>query len=133
MARYWFARRFPVAEVQNNRMAPVSSEGWAVVALFAGCMVAGAVGLFLFSFAYRQPFIGVVTMAVFAIGGAAIGVVGALGLTRFLSSILYDVKATDPLTFSLAVATLLGVAFLASYLPARRATRIDPVRALRLE
>ena len=51
--------------------APVSSEGWAVVALFAGCMVAGAVGLFLFSFAYRQPFIGVVTMAVFAIAGAA--------------------------------------------------------------
>ena len=70
-AKYWFARRFPVAEVQNNRMAPVSSEGWAVVALFAGCMVAGAVGLFLFSFAYRQPFIGVVTMAVFAIAGAA--------------------------------------------------------------
>jgi putative ABC transport system permease protein len=69
----------------------------------------------------------------FSMGGAAIGVAGALGLTRFLSSILYDVKATDPLTFSLAVATLLGVAFLASYLPARRATRIDPVRALRLE
>ena len=69
----------------------------------------------------------------FALGGAAIGVAGALGLTRFLSSILYDVKPTDPLAFSLAVATLLGVAFVASYLPARRATRIDPVRALRLE
>jgi predicted permease len=69
----------------------------------------------------------------FAAGGAAIGVAGALGLTRFLSSILYDVKPTDPLAFSLAVATLLGVAFVASYLPARRATRIDPVRALRLE
>ena len=51
-------------------MAPVSSEGWAVVALFAGCMVAGAVGLFLFSFLYREPFIGVLTMAVFAIAGA---------------------------------------------------------------
>ena len=69
----------------------------------------------------------------FATGGAVIGVAGALGLTRFLSTILYDVKATDPFTFSLAVATLLGVAFMASYLPARRATRIDPVRALRLE
>jgi predicted permease len=66
-------------------------------------------------------------------GGLVIGVVGAIGLTRFLSGILYNVEATDPLTFSLAVATLLGVAFFASYLPARRATRIDPVRALRLE
>ena len=65
--------------------------------------------------------------------GLAIGVLSAIGLTRFLSGILYDVKATDPLTFSLAVITLLVVAFLASYLPARRATRIDPVRALRLE
>lgn len=71
MAKYWFARRFPVDQVQNNRMGPVSSEGWAVVALFAGCMIAGAAGLFLFSFAYRQPFVGVVTMAVFAIAGAA--------------------------------------------------------------
>jgi hypothetical protein len=71
MNRYWFARRFPVDQVQNNRMAPVSSEGWAVVALFAGCLIAGAVGLFLFSFAYRQPFIGIVTMAGFAIAGAA--------------------------------------------------------------
>ena len=69
----------------------------------------------------------------FVAGGLVIGVLGAIGLTRFLSGILYDVKATDPLTFSLAVLTLLGVAFLASYLPARRATRIDPVRALRLE
>lgn len=47
MAKYWFARRFPVDQPQNNRMAPVSSEGWAVVTLFVGCLVAGAVGLFL--------------------------------------------------------------------------------------
>jgi hypothetical protein len=71
VAKYWFARRFPVGEVRNNRMGPVSSEGWAVVALFAGCMIAGGVGLFLFSFAYRQPFVGVVTMLVFALVGAA--------------------------------------------------------------
>jgi predicted permease len=69
----------------------------------------------------------------FVAGGALLGVAGAYGLTRFLSSILYDVTATDPLTFALAVATLLGVAFVASYLPARRATAMDPVRALRLE
>ena len=65
--------------------------------------------------------------------GTAIGVAGALGLTRFMSNLLYDVKASDPVTFALAVAALLGVAFVASYVPARRATRIDPVRALRLE
>jgi putative ABC transport system permease protein len=69
----------------------------------------------------------------FVAGGALVGVAGALGLTRFMSSFLYEVKSTDPLTFSLAVATLLGVAFVASYLPARRAARIDPVVALRLE
>jgi putative ABC transport system permease protein len=69
----------------------------------------------------------------FVVGGAAVGVVGAVALTRFMSSFLYEVTATDPLTFSLAVATLLGVAFVASYLPARRATRIDPIVALRLD
>jgi ABC-type antimicrobial peptide transport system permease subunit len=65
--------------------------------------------------------------------GALIGLLAALGLTRFMSGLLYGVTATDPVTLSFAVATLLAVAALASYLPARRAVRIDPVRALRLE
>jgi predicted permease len=69
----------------------------------------------------------------FVTGGAVFGVLGAFALTRFLTGILYEVKPTDPTTLSAAVVTLLGVAFVASYLPARRATRIDPVRALRLE
>lgn len=72
MNKYWFARRFPVTEIKANRMAPISTEGWAVVGLFVGCLVAGAVGLFTFSFTYRSPFLGVVTMAVFAlVGGIA--------------------------------------------------------------
>ena len=69
----------------------------------------------------------------FVVAGTMLGVVGALGLTRFLANALFGVTATDPVTFGLAVAVLLGVAALASYLPARRATRIDPAMALRLE
>jgi len=68
-----------------------------------------------------------------AIVGVVLGTVGALLLTRFLSSMLYGVGANDPTTL-LSVATLLiGVAALASYIPARRATRVDPMVALRYE
>ena len=65
--------------------------------------------------------------------GLCIGVAGALLVTRWMSSVLFDVKPTDPLTF-LVVAALLGlVAFLAAYVPARRAMRVDPMVALRYE
>ncbi len=65
--------------------------------------------------------------------GLAVGVAGALALTRLLSSLLFQVKATDPWTF-VAVSALLGlVALAAGFIPARRATRIDPVIALRVE
>ena len=68
-----------------------------------------------------------------ALFGLGIGVVAAAVVTRWMSSVLFDVKPTDPLTF-VAVAMVLGaVAFLASYLPARRAMRVDPLVALRYE
>jgi predicted permease len=65
--------------------------------------------------------------------GIVIGVAGALGLTRFLQSLLYEVQPTDPPTFVAVLLLLVGVSVAASYLPARRAMRVDPMAALRYE
>jgi len=65
--------------------------------------------------------------------GVLVGLAGALALTRVLSTLLFGVSATDPATFILTAGLIVAVSLLASYLPARRATRIDPVLALRRE
>jgi putative ABC transport system permease protein len=67
------------------------------------------------------------------VAGLVLGTVGAIWLTRLLSSQLYGVSANDPMTFSVAILFLLLVAVVASSLPARRATRVDPLVALRSE
>ncbi|MGA3242869.1 MAG: FtsX-like permease family protein, partial [Bryobacteraceae bacterium] len=68
-----------------------------------------------------------------AVIGIAVGLGASLYLTRFLESLLFGVKASDAVTFATAGAVLLGVALLAGYLPARRASRIDPAAVLRSE
>jgi putative ABC transport system permease protein len=68
-----------------------------------------------------------------ALVGAAVGVVVALPVARLASGLLYRVSATDPLTYAGITLLLMGVALLACYLPAQRATRIDPLIALRVD
>jgi ABC-type antimicrobial peptide transport system permease subunit len=68
-----------------------------------------------------------------SLAGLALGIMGALALSGFLSSQLYGVATTDPATYVAVSVVLVTVAFVAGYLPALRATRVDPVEALRSE
>ena len=70
---------------------------------------------------------------ILAVTGVAIGLVGAFALTRVLSAFLFGVGATDPITFTLVSILLMLIALAASYIPSRRALRVDPLTALRAE
>jgi putative ABC transport system permease protein len=65
--------------------------------------------------------------------GVALGLLGAIAFTRLLKGLLFGISASDPLTFGLIAALLVGVALLACWIPARRATKVDPLEALRSE
>jgi predicted permease len=119
----------------------------AVLALLLSCI--GLYGLMAYSLARRINEIGI-RMAVgarscdivkmilkngFILGllGIGIGIIGAIGLSRYLKSMLFELSPTDPMTYGIVVIVLLGVTILACYIPARRAARIDPMEALRYE
>jgi putative ABC transport system permease protein len=135
------------AELAQRRMQVWTLSIFAAVAL--GLAGIGIYGVLAFAVVQRTSEIGV-RMALGARGvdvvrmiagrglmlagiGVAIGVVAALGLTRLMSSMLFGVRPNDPATFAAIAGVLLAVAFAASVLPAVRAARLDPMRALREE
>jgi predicted permease len=95
----------------------------------------GEIGIRMALGAQRRAVVRMVLREVLMVasGGLAIGMAVALGMSKFVASFLYGMKANDPLAFTLAVLTLLSAALLAGYLPARRASRIDPLTAVRHE
>jgi len=149
----------PVGEVRTMERVVAESESmgsrrtvmvvlgaFAAVALLLAAV--GVYGVISYSVVQRRPEIGVrmalgagsgevrrmvVRQALeLAATGVAIGAAAAFALTRFLAKLLYGVSAADPATFAAAAALLVGVSILASYLPARAATRVDPLAALRV-
>ena len=68
-----------------------------------------------------------------AVAGVAVGIVGAIAVSRFIKSLVYGVGPTDVVTFAGVAVLLVAVAGVAAYIPARRATRVDPLVALRAE
>lgn len=141
-----------LAQVRSGSLA-LSRVSMALLSAFAVLALAlGAVGIFgVISYlvarrtreigvrmalgARRQNVVGLVVGAGMrlALVGLAVGVIAALGLTRLLDSLLYAVAPADPTTYITVAIVLALVAFCASYLPARRASGIDPIEALREE
>ncbi len=130
-----------------RRASSVLIAGFALLALVLACI--GIYGAMAYAVAQRTPEIGL-RMALGAqradvlrmvmglsfrltLAGVAIGLAGALASTQLLTSLLFEVSAMNPLIFSSTAVFLIAVAILASYLPARRAASIDPIRALRTE
>jgi putative ABC transport system permease protein len=136
-----------LASVWQRRLASVVFALFAGAALFLAAV--GIYGVLSYAVTQRQREMGIRSALgasprdilvlvlreglALALIGCALGVAGALLLSRSLASLLHQVSPTDPGTFLGVAALLLGVAFLASYLPAFRARRVSPIASLRQE
>jgi putative ABC transport system permease protein len=134
-------------EVANRRVQTVLMGSFAALALILACV--GIYGVLAYMVTQRTQEIGVRvalgadTSDIFAavarqgMGltaiGIAVGVAASLALSRLLESLLYSVKPTDPITYAAAAVVFAIVALLACYIPARRASKVDPLVALRYE
>jgi predicted permease len=135
------------ASLREERLLAMLSSGFGLLALLLSCL--GLYGILSYTVAQRTKEIGV-RMALGAarrdvlwlvlsdalrlvLLGAALGVPAALAAARLVASQLFGISAADPVTIGLATLMLLGVAAVAGYLPARRATRVDPLVALRYD
>jgi putative ABC transport system permease protein len=153
-----FDRNLPISEVltMEGVVADANAEPrfeMLLLGLFAGlALVLAAVGIYgvmSYSVSRRTHEIGVrISLGAsradvlrlvmrrgltLALAGSAAGAAGALMLSRLMTKLLFGVKPTDPLTFGAVAVVLTGVALIATYVPARRATRVDPMTALRAE
>src|SRR5262245_30221048 len=135
------------ASLREERLLAMLSGGFGLLALLLSCL--GLYGILSYTLAQRTKEIGV-RMALGAarrdvlclvlrdalrlvLFGAALGIPAALAAARLVASQLYGINAADPVAIGLATLALLGVAAVAGYLPARRATRVDPLVALRYD
>ncbi|HEY4136880.1 MAG TPA: FtsX-like permease family protein, partial [Casimicrobiaceae bacterium] len=151
-------RTVPVSDVRTMAQVAASTQArprftMALLTLFAGIAlvlgIVGIYGLMSYTVAQRQREVGI-RMALGASPGDAqrmvlgegmklagvgigIGLIAAFSTTRMLGGFLYGVTSTDPITFAVATLTLAAVALAASYIPALRATKVDPTTALRAE
>lgn len=134
------------AEVGQRRLLLMLLGSFAAVALLLALI--GIYGVIAYSVAQRTQEVGIRRALgaqqgdilrlvvrqglVLALGGITVGLVGALALTRLMKALLFQVSATDPATFAVVAVLFLLAALAASYIPAHRAARIDPMAALRI-
>ena len=147
IARVQTLEKVVATSVAQHRFAMILMGSFALVAFVLAAV--GLYGVMSYSVAQRTHEIGirmalgakqsdVLRMVVgqgaaLALAGVAIGLGAAFAVTRLMASLLFEVTATDPLTFSVIAALLAAVALAASFIPARRATKVDPMIALRYE